>query len=507
MKKTLIALASVAALGAAHADVTLYGVIDAGFGSTSSGLSADANNPSNANIYASNGQQAASAIDATQKAGRTTSMTNGMLQPSRWGLKGDENLGGGLKANFVLESGLNIAGGTNPNDHALLASTGSTGLTGAGDSSLNGQMFDRQASVGLAGDFGSFDVGFQLNLNGELMGMIDPLGGGYISPLGTYGGLTGMGSSYTGRASNSIKYAYAMGNTTVKAFYAMGGYSGNSGQGSQVGLAVMMKATPTFEVNLGASRMNDNVAFAGAASSSYVVAQTGNGSATANTNQAAYACPVWANGTNNASCTQNAIPGLTATYFNSTEAILAAAWQATPVLKINVGYVSVVQSNASNGAADYLITANNGINLIQTNTNTSPYATNKTTTLSFLGGTYDITPTDHLKGAYYGYTRSAYTAGSDAKAVGGTPGTAGSATASVSAAYGQSSAPIFAFVYDHDLSKKTDVYVAANFQKFDNGNQWAYLYSDGSPRTVASGTNGLMGQSISFLGAGLRVKF
>ena len=29
MKKTLIALASVAALGAAHADVTLYGVIDA----------------------------------------------------------------------------------------------------------------------------------------------------------------------------------------------------------------------------------------------------------------------------------------------------------------------------------------------------------------------------------------------------------------------------------------------------------------------------------------------
>jgi predicted porin len=506
MKKTLIAIASFAALGAAQADVTLYGVIDAGFGSTSSGLSADANNPSNANILPSNAQQAASAIDGTQKPGRTTSMTNGMLQASRWGLKGDENLGGGLKANFVLESGLNIAGGTNPNDHALLSSSSSTNLTGAGDSSLNGQMFDRQASVGLAGDFGSVDVGFQLNLNGELMGAIDPFAGGYISPLGTYGGLTGMGSSYTGRASNSIKYATTMGNTTVKAFYAMGGYSGNAGQGSQAGLAAMIKATPTLDINVGASRMNDNVSFTSGVSGSYVQAQTGNGSSavqTANTG-APFACGTSSTAT--ASCTQNPIAGLTATYFNSTEAVLAAAWQATPVLKVNVGYISIVQSNASNGAADALIGQNNGIPIVATNTNTQPYATNKTTTVSFLGGTYDLTPTDHLKGGYYAYTRSAYTAGSDAYAVGGVPGKT-LATASVSTAYGQSSAPIFAFVYDHDLSKKSDVYVAANMQKFDNGNQWATLYSDGTQKATSSGGNGLMGQTVSFIGAGLRVKF
>ena len=492
MKKTLIALASVAALGAAHADVTLYGVIDAGFGSTSSGLSADGNNPSNANIYASNGQQAASAIDATQKAGRTTSMTNGLLQPSRWGIKGTEDLGSGLKAMFTLESGLNIANGSNPNDHALLASTSSAGLTGAGDSSLNGQMFDREASVGLAGDFGQVTVGFQLNTNGELTGLIDPLNGGYISPFGTYGGLTGMGSSYTGRQSNSIKYAYAMGNTTVKAFYAMGGYSGNAGQGSQVGLAVMMKATPTLDINLGASRMNDDVSYSGATAASSVTAQTGNGNGT---------------GGNAAAVVVNPTAALAATYYNSTETILGAAWQASPALTVNVGYVNVIQSNASNGAADYLISQNLGIPIVQASVNTSPYATNKTTTLSFLGGTYSLSPTDRIKAAYYNYSRSAYTAGSDAKSVGGTPGTAGSATASVSAAYGQSSAPIFAFVYDHDLSKKTDVYFAANFQKFDNGNQWAALYSDGTQKSTANGGNGLMGQSVSFIGAGLRVKF
>ena len=51
MKKTLIALASVAALGAAHADVTLYGVIDIGLATTNNQLSSDANNPANSNFY------------------------------------------------------------------------------------------------------------------------------------------------------------------------------------------------------------------------------------------------------------------------------------------------------------------------------------------------------------------------------------------------------------------------------------------------------------------------
>jgi len=503
MKKTLIALASVAALGAAHADVTLYGVIDAAFGSTSSGLSSDGNNPSNANVYASNGQPAQSAVDQKQAIGRTTSMANGLLQPSRWGIKGSEDMGGGLKANFVLESGLNIANGSNPNDHALLSSVTSTsGVTGAGDSSLNGQMFDRQASVGLSGDFGAVDVGFQLNLNGELNGLNDPLGGGYISPLGTYGGLTGMGSSYSGRQSNSIKYAYSVGTTTIKAFYAMGGYSGNMGQGAQYGLATIMQVTPELQIDIGASAMKDNVSYGSALSGSQVNVQTGNGSTSA-TGTSPFVC-----GTNayTAACVQNPIAGLSATYYNSSEVIVAANWQASAAVKVNVGYVQIVQSNASNWAADYLITQNLGVPIVQSTVNTSPYATNKTTSSYWIGGTYDISNTDRVKVAYYGYQRSAYTAGSDAKSVGGTPGVT-PATALVSAQYAQSQAPMFGFVYDHDLSKKTDVYLAANYQKFDNGNQWAAVFSDGTQKSQSAGGNGLMGQSISFIGAGLRVKF
>ena len=506
MKKTLIALASVAALGAAHADVTLYGVIDAAFGSTSSGLSSDGNNPSNANVFASNGQPIQSAVDQKQAIGRTTSMANGLLQPSRWGIKGSEDMGGGLKANFVLESGLNIANGSNPNDHALLSSVTSTGgVTGAGDSSLNGQMFDRQASVGLSGDFGAVDVGFQLNLNGELNGLNDPLGGGYISPLGTYGGLTGMGSSYSGRQSNSIKYAYSVGTTTIKAFYAMGGYSGNMGQGAQFGLASIMQVTPDLQIDIGASAMKDNVSYGSALSGSLNTTQVGNGS-TAGASTSPYTPCAAAGNANLGACVQNPIAGLSATYYNSSEVIVGANWQASAAVKVNVGYIQVVQSNASNGAADYLITQNLGVPIVQSSVNTSPYASNKTTSAYWIGGTYNISNTDRVKVAYYGYQRSAYTAGSDAKTVGGTPGVS-PATASVSAQYAQSQAPMFGFVYDHDLSKKTDVYLAANYQKFDNGNQWATVYSDGTQKSQSAGGNGLMGQSISFIGAGLRVKF
>jgi hypothetical protein len=56
-------------------------------------------------------------------------------------------------------------------------------------------------------------------------------------------------------------------------------------------------------------------------------------------------------------------------------------------------------------------------------------------------------------------------------------------------------------------SGKTDIYLAANYQKFDNGNQWATVFSDGIQKAQSAGGNGLMGQSISFIGAGLRVKF
>lgn len=115
MKKTLIALAAVAATGAAFAQssVTLYGVADASLGK------------------ATGGKFAASASGI---------LNNG---DSRFGLRGSEDLGGGLKANFNFEAGLNLA-------------TGATGSSG-------GNFFSRGAWMELAGGFGSVRAGRSLS--------------------------------------------------------------------------------------------------------------------------------------------------------------------------------------------------------------------------------------------------------------------------------------------------------------------------------------------------------
>lgn len=137
MKKTLIALAAVAATSAAFAQssVTVFGVVDAGYNSKS--------------WKADGGKNA-----------KSTGVVDGALAGSRFGFRGVEDLGGGLKAEFMIEQGLSptSAGLTN----ARTASSGfqiegaSTGLTGRSTTSLN-----RQSFLGVSGGFGAVRLGYQ----------------------------------------------------------------------------------------------------------------------------------------------------------------------------------------------------------------------------------------------------------------------------------------------------------------------------------------------------------
>jgi predicted porin len=114
MKYAVTAALSLAC-AAAHAQtqVKIYGVMDAG-------LVAEHGGP----------------------AGSRTAISSGVASGSRLGFKGTEDLGGGLSANFVLESGINI----------------DTGASGQG-----GLTFGRQSYVGLSGAFGSLSAGRQLS--------------------------------------------------------------------------------------------------------------------------------------------------------------------------------------------------------------------------------------------------------------------------------------------------------------------------------------------------------
>jgi len=109
MKKSLIALAALAFVGVASAQstVTLYGKVNA------------------------------SIVKVTGADAKLTDAGDG--SGSRWGLKGSEDLGGGLKANFQLENGFKVD-------------------TGSLDNATN-QLFQRGAWVGLSGGFGELRMG------------------------------------------------------------------------------------------------------------------------------------------------------------------------------------------------------------------------------------------------------------------------------------------------------------------------------------------------------------
>ncbi|KAG1438579.1 hypothetical protein G6F57_019782 [Rhizopus arrhizus] len=86
-------------------------------------------------------------------------MINGVQNGSRWGLRGSEDLGDGLRAVFQLESGFN---------------------SGNGNSAQGGRLFGRQATVGLASDsWGQLDFGRQTNIASKYFGSIDPFGAGF----------------------------------------------------------------------------------------------------------------------------------------------------------------------------------------------------------------------------------------------------------------------------------------------------------------------------------------
>ena len=120
MKKSLIALAVLAASGAAMAQssVTLYGVDDAG-------------------VTYLNGNDNWSGV------------TSGNNLTSRLGFRGVEDLGGGLKANFVIEGGFNLDNGD-----------GASGYAGA--KAGEGFQFKRRSTVGLSGGFGEVRMGREL---------------------------------------------------------------------------------------------------------------------------------------------------------------------------------------------------------------------------------------------------------------------------------------------------------------------------------------------------------
>jgi predicted porin len=136
MKKSLLAAAVLSAVsfGAQADGVELYGILDAGVATVSESLSIDPFFPSTIKVAGG----ASSSV--TQS---VTGLVSGVLSGSRWGIKGSEDMGDGLKAIFTLESGIDIGTGNLVNGQQSRLD-GSTTYSGNGSSS-NGQLFGRSS--------------------------------------------------------------------------------------------------------------------------------------------------------------------------------------------------------------------------------------------------------------------------------------------------------------------------------------------------------------------------
>ena len=144
MKKTLIALAVLAASGAsfAQSSVTLYGILDIG--------------------YSQNRQ-------ATDSTFGINNSNISFHTPSRFGMKGSEDLGGGLKANFDMQTGnIDFENGNVTSIGAAKSTSTFTGTSAAGaaaagtvatTTTVANQFFNREAWVGLSGNFGATRLG------------------------------------------------------------------------------------------------------------------------------------------------------------------------------------------------------------------------------------------------------------------------------------------------------------------------------------------------------------
>ena len=176
-----VLLLCVAATADAQSNITLYGVIDTSLGYTTNNSSAHG---------------PASEI----------ALGEGELQGSRWGLKGNEDLGGGTKAMFDLESGF---------------------MDNNGTFDQQGQLFGRQAWVGLSNStFGTLLAGRVYGLPFGLLSDFDVIGFGNALDTAYVARIIGC------RFDNTVYYSASRGPVKLELEHSFGGQPGSTSIGS-----------------------------------------------------------------------------------------------------------------------------------------------------------------------------------------------------------------------------------------------------------------------------------
>ncbi|WP_109476429.1 porin [Paraburkholderia sp. C35] len=162
MKKILIAtavVASFASVAHAQSSVTLYGTLDAAL------------------TYTSN-----------VNGNKQFALGSGAIDENRFGLRGVEDLGGGLKTVFTLEEGFNLNNGSQAN---------------------SGKMFSRQAYVGLSSQAGKGTLGRQFDASQDFLAPVSATGTWGGTNFAHFGNLDNLDKNSENATNNSIKFTSA----------------------------------------------------------------------------------------------------------------------------------------------------------------------------------------------------------------------------------------------------------------------------------------------------------
>ncbi|HWU98867.1 MAG TPA: porin [Oxalicibacterium sp.] len=180
--------------------------------------------------------------------------SNGEFYNNRIGFKGDEDLGGGVRAHFLLESGWN---------------------TGTGElDNWQNKLFNRYSLVGLEGPFGVVDFGRMPSLSCKIISFYDPFQYHYVHTIPLAGATAGhpdgnlpgnpFGTMGGTRFNNDVQYIGKVGSLLFGAEYAFGETNGVVKDGKAQAIAIGYN-TETFMIGGGYTRQKPNVAAFGPA--------------------------------------------------------------------------------------------------------------------------------------------------------------------------------------------------------------------------------------------------
>ncbi len=433
-------LALTALVGAAFADdssVTIYGTLDASIANIQHTLNFDPNMVAGSSplVAPNKGTQAA------------TGMFSGGLSPSKWGIKGQEDMGGGVKGIFLLESAINIQTGGLSNAGLALTHNTSTGPNVAIDSAINGQLFSRGAYLGLSSaEYGTLTVGRNTSFLIDNIGLSDPMLGSYaFSPIGYAGSYGGGGFTDDSRVDNSLKYKVMFGDFTLGLLYKFGGVAGSTSAQSAYQANLTYISGP-LGVMLGYEQFKD-------------------GFSIGNT-------------------TNPAVGSLPVTAADTKAFMLAAKYAITPQGRVSGGFEREEFNNPSNpgtaasgttpATGDLATTSLFGYTVASVNV--TAFASQKTLNVYWFGGSYDFTPAVTVSAAGYHVTQNSWTSGP----TGATNCTTNNTLCSGAQNY-------YSLVGDYHLSKRTDVYIGVMTSNASGGIANGNIVKSGA--TIVSDTS------------------